>query len=159
MTYPRTWDRERVRWEAAIDQAIRRKLIETGEVHANDVDDLPVPLHLRKSLIGQRFKYFSQQKLMSKTSEYRTVRHRAAHGRPAPVYRITPKGRAQLVGSNAGNNGVTPAAPRPAGVRSGEATPAGKSESACPPAGEPRLFDIGAARERPLNPLTDSEAA
>lgn len=93
-------DKERTRWESAIDQAIRRKLIDTGEVHANDVDDLPVPHQLR-NLIGNRFQVFSKRRLMAKTGEYRRVTHSAAHGREAPVYRITPKGRAELVGSSA----------------------------------------------------------
>jgi hypothetical protein len=90
-------------WAAAIDEQIRRALIETGYFHADDLDPLGVPPE-HCNLKGSRSAWFRNKGFMESTGVYRKVSHPAANGRKAPTYRITTKGRAKLVGVDVGSS-------------------------------------------------------
>ena len=127
-------------WSSAIDEQIRRTLIETGYFHADDLDALGVPPE-HCNLKGTRAASFANRKLMERSGVERKVSHKAANGRKAPIYRITAKGRAQLVGSDTGTPHVLPGVPGPREQRS-------HGEAACSPApsvasGEPAQSNAG----------------
>jgi hypothetical protein len=105
-------------WAAAIDEQIRRTLIETGCFHADDLDPLGIPPE-HSNLKGTRSAWFRNQGLMEKTGAERKVSHKAANGRKAPIHRITAKGRAKLVGTGAGAS-LARGASQGASSRSGE---------------------------------------
>jgi len=93
-------------WRGAIDEQIRRTLLETDYFHADDLDPLGIPPE-HAQLKGTRSAWFRNQGFMEKTGAERKVSHKAANGRKAPIHRITPKGRRELtVGVGVERGGV-----------------------------------------------------
>jgi len=84
-------------WRDAIDEQIRRTLLETEYFHSDDLDVLGIPPE-HVQLKGTRSAWFRNQGFMEKTGDERKVAHKAANGRKAPIHRITSLGREKLVG-------------------------------------------------------------
>lgn len=91
-----TEQREKRYWAAAIDEQIRRTLVETGYFHADDLDPLGVPPQ-HCNLKGTRTAWFRNQGFMEKSGVERKISHAAANGRKAAIHRITKKGRDHLL--------------------------------------------------------------
>lgn len=95
--------KEKRDWRDAIDEQIRRTLLETGFFHADDLDALGVPPE-HAQLKGTRSAWFRNQGFMEKTGAERKVSHKAANGRKAAIHRITKLGREKLAGVGAGSH-------------------------------------------------------
>lgn len=116
-------------WSGAIDEQIRRTLIETSYFHADDLDPLGVPPE-HCNLKGTRTASFRNRGYMEKSGAERKVSHAAANGRKAPIYRITQKGREKLSGTAGIHTAKSaPGGPGVGGVDSGGNETAGFSSN------------------------------
>lgn len=83
------------RWRLVMELQIHRALLETDHFHIDDLDCLNLPaeaFRVRGTLVSS----VKRTGVMRSTGVYRKVSHKAANGRPAPIYEITEKGRAEL---------------------------------------------------------------
>lgn len=153
-------NRERERWATAIRTVAVEVLIDKGELHADDIRErLDVPEHFA-NLIGREFGGMVQRRSIHEVGRRRS-KARSRHGAKSGVYEPTEEGRKKLAVIAAQRR-----TPEHAGLSSsgdqGDATPAGETDQLLVrPAGEPaQLFGApGAGSRRPLNPLTDADAA
>lgn len=114
-------------WRGAIDEQIRRTLLETGYFHADDLDALCIPPE-HAQLKGTRSAWFRNQGYMEKTGDERKVAHEAANGRKAPIHRITLKGRELTAGVDVSRGATSREAEdssKGAGIHPGEQSAAG----------------------------------
>jgi hypothetical protein len=132
-------------WTERIRRHIGRTLIATGAFHADDLQPLEVP-EIHSAIVGSQIASYVNRRLMVKVGERRCI-HKAANGRKAAIYEITPKGRKELVGLDSGG-----AFGGSAAVESGDSpigagvTPGGTEEGRTPTpqgigADQPDLFD------------------
>jgi hypothetical protein len=170
-------------WSMTVRECIIDVLRGTGYYHADDLIE-QVPDEYRRLISTQTAK-LANQKWMVKVGERKSV-VKARNAAKSGIYKLTPLGREKLAGVGAGNREGTasnavatslapstgraesPAARSSSDADSGEPgagvlTPQGPEGSPVTPFGasigspEPSLFEVPAAR--PLNPLSDSEAA
>jgi hypothetical protein len=83
------------RWRLAMEVQIHRTLLATGHFHIDDLDCLNLPAEAFK-VRGTLVSSVRRSGVMRSTGVYRKVSHKAANGRPAPIYEITPEGRTEL---------------------------------------------------------------
>jgi hypothetical protein len=124
------------RWRLVMELQIHRTLLETGHFHVDDLDALDLPpeaFEVRGTLVNA----IRRTDVMESTGIYRKVAHAAANARKAPIYRITEKGRKELVGMGGGN---AVDSPRTVPAASGHSSHSGDSSGAGvqPPQGADR---------------------
>lgn len=83
------------RWRLVMELQIHRTLLETGHFHIDDLDCLGLPAEAFK-VRGTLVSSVRRSGVMRSTNIYRKVSHKAANGRPAPIYEITDAGRERL---------------------------------------------------------------
>lgn len=85
---------EKARWSLAIREQIRKTLVRTGTVHADDLFELGVPEEHR-NLVGAQLARCVNVKLIEEVGR-RKCEHPAANGRKAGVYKPTELGKKRL---------------------------------------------------------------
>lgn len=138
-------------WSGAIDEQIRRTLLETGFFHADDLDALCVPPE-HSQLKGTRSAWFRNQGFMEKTGAERKVSHKAANGRKAAIHRITPKGRLKLTAGLGGGSASTSAPDAPA---AGHSLQPGEPQR---PTGAPTSKESGRVTNPPVPSASDQSS-
>ena len=82
-------------WTEKVRLHMARTLVETGALHADDLDALQVPA-AHANIAGSQFGSFCSRGLMEPTGVERKVAHAAANFRKGKIFRITEKGRREL---------------------------------------------------------------
>lgn len=156
---------ETERWATVVDEAIRLYFREhPGEpFHADDLEHLGVPDHYRKSVVGSQIAKWVNRRWMAECGRRKSVIP-SRNGAKSNEYRLTEKGQKVVAGDGADGYGdaredTGVLRSFPSGSLSAVSGDSRAATSDSEPVEEGRLFDLGDAAQRPLNPLVDREAA
>jgi len=136
------------RWRLVMEQQVFHTLLGTGYFHVDDLDCLDLPpaaFEVRGTLVNR----VRAKGWMERSGAERKVAHKAANARKAPIYRITAKGRHELL-TLVGKEGEGPSVDVPGSDPGHSLLPGEKAQPVCRdprgPAGEcGDLEDAGCA--------------